>query len=105
MGVSNETSYGVMRFFEIAKQLGLPKIVSIQNSYSLLVRSSTPNGSWSLSNLALSTQPAGDSPPVACYPMTVVLIFGVRYFSCFKHCAWNVGRQLPTCRTCLMMSF
>ena len=65
MGVSNETSYGVMRFCEIAKQLGLPKIVSIQNSYSLLVRSFTRNGSWSLSNLALSTQPAGDFPPVA----------------------------------------
>ncbi|CAK0734225.1 hypothetical protein CVIRNUC_000401 [Coccomyxa viridis] len=38
IGVSNETSYGVMRFAQLAEQLGLPKIVSIQNSYSLLVR-------------------------------------------------------------------
>ncbi|KAK9844071.1 hypothetical protein WJX81_003751 [Elliptochloris bilobata] len=39
VGVSNETSYGVMRFTQLAESLGLPKIVSIQNSYSLLVRS------------------------------------------------------------------
>lgn len=38
IGVSNETSYGVMEFVNLAKALGLPKIVSIQNSYSLLVR-------------------------------------------------------------------
>ncbi|KAL5217530.1 hypothetical protein ABZP36_018214 [Zizania latifolia] len=38
IGVSNETSYGVMEFAQAAKALGLPKIVSIQNSYSLLVR-------------------------------------------------------------------
>lgn len=39
IGVSNETSYGVMEFVHTAKVEGLPKIVSIQNSYSLLVRS------------------------------------------------------------------
>jgi Aldo/keto reductase family len=38
IGVSNETSYGVMQFAALAERLGLPKIVSIQNSYSLLVR-------------------------------------------------------------------
>lgn len=38
IGVSNETSYGVMEFVHAAKDEGLPKIVSIQNSYSLLVR-------------------------------------------------------------------
>jgi len=38
VGVSNETSYGVMRFCQLAEQHGLPKIVSIQNSYSLLAR-------------------------------------------------------------------
>ncbi|KAK1430441.1 hypothetical protein QVD17_13164 [Tagetes erecta] len=38
IGVSNETSYGVMEFIHAAKAEGLPKIVSIQNSYSLLVR-------------------------------------------------------------------
>lgn len=38
IGVSNETSYGVMEFVNAAKLEGLPKIISIQNSYSLLVR-------------------------------------------------------------------
>lgn len=38
IGVSNETSYGVMKFCQAAEMSGLPKIVSIQNSYSLLVR-------------------------------------------------------------------
>ncbi|PWA99109.1 NAD(P)-linked oxidoreductase superfamily protein [Artemisia annua] len=38
IGVSNETSYGVMEFINAAKSEGLPKIVSIQNSYSLLAR-------------------------------------------------------------------
>ncbi|GFQ07467.1 protein tas [Phtheirospermum japonicum] len=38
IGVSNETSYGVMEFVHAAKAEGLPKIVSIQNNYSLLVR-------------------------------------------------------------------
>lgn len=37
-GVSNETSFGVMSFVRAAEQSGLPRIVSIQNSYSLLVR-------------------------------------------------------------------
>lgn len=36
--MSNETSYGVMEFIHAAKTEGLPKIVSIQNNYSLLVR-------------------------------------------------------------------
>ncbi|XP_078182556.1 uncharacterized protein LOC144576149 isoform X2 [Carex rostrata] len=38
IGVSNETSYGVMEFVHAARNAGLPKIVSIQNSYSLLIR-------------------------------------------------------------------
>ena len=38
IGVSNETSYGVMRFLQAARELNLPKIVSIQKNYSLLVR-------------------------------------------------------------------
>lgn len=40
IGVSNETSYGVSEFVHTAKAAGLPKIVSIQNSYSLVVSSS-----------------------------------------------------------------
>lgn len=38
IGVSNETSYGVMEFVHTAKVAGLPKIVSIQNAYNLLTR-------------------------------------------------------------------
>jgi aryl-alcohol dehydrogenase-like predicted oxidoreductase len=39
LGVSNETSYGVMRFAQAAAAGAGPKIISTQNSYSLLVRS------------------------------------------------------------------
>lgn len=38
IGVSNETSYGVMEFVHAAKVRGLPKMVSIQNCYNLLTR-------------------------------------------------------------------
>jgi aryl-alcohol dehydrogenase-like predicted oxidoreductase len=39
VGVSNETPWGVMRYLELARRHGLPKVVSIQNPYSLLNRS------------------------------------------------------------------
>jgi len=39
IGLSNETPWGVMKFIEAAKEFGLPRIVSIQNPYSLLNRS------------------------------------------------------------------
>lgn len=38
IGLSNEAPWGVMRFLEEAKQNGLPRIQSVQNSYSLLNR-------------------------------------------------------------------
>lgn len=38
LGVSNETPWGVMRYTAAADHLGLPRIVSIQNPYSLLNR-------------------------------------------------------------------
>lgn len=38
IGISNETPWGVMEFVRCAEQLGLPKIVSIQNAYSLMNR-------------------------------------------------------------------
>lgn len=37
-GLSNETTYGVCKFNEVARQLGLPPPVSIQNDFSLLDR-------------------------------------------------------------------
>eukprot|EP00466_Bigelowiella_natans_P002265 jgi/Bigna1/91244/estExt_fgenesh1_pg.C_940020 len=37
-GLSNETPYGTMAFVQAAKELGVPPPISIQNSYSLLVR-------------------------------------------------------------------
>jgi aryl-alcohol dehydrogenase-like predicted oxidoreductase len=39
IGVSNETPWGVMRYLQLAEKHELPRIVSIQNPYSLLNRS------------------------------------------------------------------
>jgi len=45
VGLSNETPYGVMKFSQVASELKIPtRFVSIQNSYSLLVRSDFENG-------------------------------------------------------------
>ncbi len=38
IGVCNESPWGVMRYLALAEQRGLPRIASIQNSYSLLDR-------------------------------------------------------------------
>ncbi len=38
VGVSNEHPWGVMQFVRLADEFGLPRIVSIQNAYSLLNR-------------------------------------------------------------------
>lgn len=38
IGVSNETPWGVAQFLRAAERLGLPRIASIQNPYSLLNR-------------------------------------------------------------------
>jgi len=38
VGVSNETPWGVMKFIETADRLGLPRVASIQNAYSLVNR-------------------------------------------------------------------
>ncbi|MBW4580326.1 MAG: NADP(H)-dependent aldo-keto reductase [Tildeniella nuda ZEHNDER 1965/U140] len=38
LGLSNETPWGVSAFSHAASQLGLPKVVSIQNAYSLINR-------------------------------------------------------------------
>ncbi len=38
LGLSNETPWGVAEFSHAARQLGLPKVVSIQNAYSLINR-------------------------------------------------------------------
>lgn len=38
LGVSNETPWGVCEFSHLAQQLGLPKIVSIQNAFNLTNR-------------------------------------------------------------------
>lgn len=39
IGLSNETPWGTMTYLQLAKELGLPNIVSVQNPYSLLNRS------------------------------------------------------------------
>lgn len=38
IGLSNETPWGTMRFLELARSGNLPRVVTIQNSYSLLNR-------------------------------------------------------------------
>ncbi len=38
IGLSNETPYGVHEFVRLAEQLGLPRIATVQNNYSLLAR-------------------------------------------------------------------
>lgn len=40
VGLSNETAWGTMKFLTYAEQLNLPRVVSVQNPYSLLNRSS-----------------------------------------------------------------
>lgn len=39
VGLSNETPWGTMKFLNYAEQLGLPRVVSVQNPYNLLNRS------------------------------------------------------------------
>ena len=41
-GLSNETAYGVTRFCEAAKRLGVPLPITIQNDYSLGDRCACP---------------------------------------------------------------
>ncbi|WP_417785623.1 NADP(H)-dependent aldo-keto reductase [Tenacibaculum sp.] len=38
VGLSNETPWGTMKYLQIAEQHGLPRMVTIQNSYSLIHR-------------------------------------------------------------------
>jgi aryl-alcohol dehydrogenase-like predicted oxidoreductase len=38
IGLSNETAYGVCEFVHLAEQHGLPRVVSVQNAYSLVNR-------------------------------------------------------------------
>jgi len=38
IGLSNETPWGVMTFLRLADELGLPRVVSVQNAYNLLNR-------------------------------------------------------------------
>jgi aryl-alcohol dehydrogenase-like predicted oxidoreductase len=39
IGLSNETPYGIMKFSQVAKDLNLQNFISLQNCYSLIVRS------------------------------------------------------------------
>lgn len=44
VGLSNESPYGVMKFLEAARRLGLPEVVSVQNCYNLLYRNEMDMG-------------------------------------------------------------
>jgi len=39
VGLSNESAWGTMKYLELAEKLGLPRMASVQNPYSLLNRS------------------------------------------------------------------
>jgi len=39
IGLSNETPWGIMRFLQVAAELDLPRVATVQNPYSLLNRS------------------------------------------------------------------
>lgn len=43
IGLSNETSWGVMKWLQLAKEHDLPRIASIQNEYSVLCRHFEPD--------------------------------------------------------------
>ncbi|MBI1326654.1 MAG: aldo/keto reductase [Alphaproteobacteria bacterium] len=43
VGLSNETAWGTMQYLQIAEKYGLPRMVSIQNEYSLLYRLFEPD--------------------------------------------------------------
>ena len=38
VGLSNETAWGIMQFIKMSDELGLPRVVSVQNEYSVLRR-------------------------------------------------------------------
>ncbi len=38
IGISNETPWGTMQWLNMAEKLGLPRIATVQNAYSLLIR-------------------------------------------------------------------
>jgi len=43
IGLSNETAWGTSKWLELAEKLGLPRMASIQNEYSLLARHFEPD--------------------------------------------------------------
>jgi len=62
VGLSNETPWGVMQFLQLAKQYQLPRVVSVQNPYSLLNRSyeiGLAEISWRESTGLLAYSPLG----------------------------------------------
>lgn len=38
LGLSNETPWGITQFCQVSRELGLPKVVSVQNAYNLINR-------------------------------------------------------------------
>ena len=43
LGLSNESAWGLSKYLDLAKQLNLPRVVSIQNEYSLVCRLFEPD--------------------------------------------------------------
>ena len=68
VGLSNETSWGTLKWLQLAEQYDLPRMASIQNEYSLLCRYFEPD----LSEIAL----AEDCGLLAWSPLTRGIISG-----------------------------
>jgi len=61
IGLSNESPYGVMKFLETARRLGLQEVVSVQNCYNLLYRNEMDMG------LSEICSPSHEDLGVLCY--------------------------------------
>ncbi|KAM3576216.1 hypothetical protein VYU27_001924 [Nannochloropsis oceanica] len=61
IGLSNESPYGVMKFLETARVLGMEEVVSVQNCYNLLYRNEMDMG------LSEISSPAHEDLGILCY--------------------------------------
>lgn len=70
-GLSNETPWGTMKYLELAKQHGLPRMISIQNCYNLLNRHY---------EVGMSEVSLREDIPLLAYSPLAFGVLGGRYF-------------------------
>ena len=89
VGLSNETPWGMMKFLQVAKEKSLPRMMSIQNVYSLvnrvfdiaLFRSFNCRKLWFIAYSPLAGGRLSGKYIGGANPKNVVIIFGLRRFS------------------------